>query len=118
MAKIDSGIELQYLSKSLIRLALDADEWQSLQFHHLREFTFLICHQCHYHQCFSCGHAPHPSLGCAELLAETSLREEDAETAEWKRLNTKKCPRCCIYIARDDGCNKMSCCYCGFEFCW
>lgn len=31
---------------------------------------------------------------------------------------SRGCPRCAIMICRDEGCNKVDCLYCGFQFCW
>ena len=34
------------------------------------------------------------------------------ESLEWKLANSKACPKCKIFIERDDGCNKVDCPYC------
>jgi len=43
---------------------------------------------------------------------------DDIANMKWKLENSKACPRCCILINRDDGCNKVDCTMCGLRFCW
>ncbi|KAI1314714.1 Ankyrin repeat and IBR domain-containing protein 1 [Mortierella claussenii] len=49
---------------------------------------------------------------------EKDRPDQDANTIQWKLLNTSPCPNCCILIHRDDGCNKVDCMLCGHRFCW
>jgi len=39
-------------------------------------------------------------------------------SAKWKRRNAKKCPKCQIWIERDQGCLHMTCSQCKYQFCW
>ena len=36
----------------------------------------------------------------------------------WKRLRTKRCPKCRIRIQKTGGCQHMTCQRCKYEFCW
>lgn len=51
-------------------------------------------------------------------VQEMKLAEDEIATMQWKVVNSKSCPRCCILINRDDGCNKVDCTMCGMRFCW
>ncbi|PNH02575.1 E3 ubiquitin-protein ligase, partial [Tetrabaena socialis] len=31
---------------------------------------------------------------------------------------TKQCPMCSMGVEKAEGCNKITCCYCGAFFCW
>jgi hypothetical protein len=46
------------------------------------------------------------------------VNADDVANMKWKLENSKACPRCCILINRDDGCNKVDCTMCGLRFCW
>lgn len=41
-----------------------------------------------------------------------------AETENWIRRNSQKCPACRVNIEKNDGCNKMKCTECKKYFCW
>ncbi|CCD63137.1 RBR-type E3 ubiquitin transferase [Caenorhabditis elegans] len=36
----------------------------------------------------------------------------------WLEENSKQCPKCLVYIEKDEGCNKMHCTKCNASFCW
>ncbi len=42
----------------------------------------------------------------------------EKETQEWKRINTKDCPKCKSPILKNGGCEHMTCKKCKYEFCW
>merc|ERR550514_1353158 len=52
------------------------------------------------------------------------IRQDENQVAneEYKRRNTKPCPRCQSPIEKNDGCDHMTCRRgaggCGHEFCW
>jgi uncharacterized ferredoxin-like protein len=53
------------------------------------------------------------------LRADPKEDQEEIENLKWKLENSKQCPQCFILINKEpEGCNKMDCLHCGFEFCW
>ena len=113
---------LSLVSVELIRLECSPEAWQDLQFLHLQHFSQVDCPHCSHSVCFSCGETAHPSISCTQhmsaMVLQVGLKSPLLKTLDWKLKNSKACPRCCILITRDDGCNKMECSYCGFGFCW
>eukprot|EP00127_Corallochytrium_limacisporum_P002731 Clim_evm40s136 gene=Clim_evmTU40s136 len=108
-----------------------------LQFEYVRRYPHATCTGCKEPVCLHCGAATHHKGKTCEDYAEEMLKylESCAEdvpnddelptrgTSEaanliWKLKNSKRCPQCCIFIQRDDGCNRMHCAYCGHRFCW
>ncbi len=68
--------------------------------------------------CFKCGEESHEPVTCENLVQWKEKCQNESETANWILANTKKCPKCCIRIEKNQGCNHMTCCQCRFEFCW
>ncbi|XP_035278969.1 probable E3 ubiquitin-protein ligase RNF144A-B isoform X1 [Anguilla anguilla] len=79
------------------------------------------CSVCSLEFCSACRAGWHPGQGCQEtpptssfLSAESSLfykgDEDDAPI--------KRCPKCKVYIERDEGCAQMMCKNCKHAFCW
>jgi len=85
--------------------------------------------------CTSCGHSHclnHPSIPyhagetCAEYDARTAppppsqqLSDERANI-QYVQETSKRCPNamCGWFIEKNEGCDKMTCWKCRFEFCW
>ncbi|KAJ8454835.1 hypothetical protein ONZ51_g12797 [Trametes cubensis] len=44
--------------------------------------------------------------------------QDDSETANWIKSNTKECSKCQSTIEKNGGCNHMTCKKCKYEFCW
>ncbi|KAF8757059.1 Lysyl-trna synthetase [Rhizoctonia solani] len=44
--------------------------------------------------------------------------QDDSETANWIKSNTKECTKCQSTIEKNGGCNHMTCKKCKAEFCW
>ncbi|KAJ2465017.1 hypothetical protein GGI02_004821, partial [Coemansia sp. RSA 2322] len=68
--------------------------------------------------CFGCkldGHLPAP---CSLVKKWLKKCEDDSETANWLKVNTKECPQCKSTIEKNRGCNHMTCRECHHEFCW
>ena len=68
------------------------------------------CQSCNKTYCIKCNEPPHPGLDCSN--------EEEALIIEWKKANTKPCPKCKNNIEKNGGCNHITCYYCGAHFCW
>uniref|UniRef100_A0A1I8FYR1 RBR-type E3 ubiquitin transferase n=1 Tax=Macrostomum lignano TaxID=282301 RepID=A0A1I8FYR1_9PLAT len=73
--------------------------------------------------CFDC-HAPlHADRSCANFR-----RSQDQLLAQWCNVTysengqilrrAQRCPRCCVLIEKDSGCNHVICSRCGYEFCY
>lgn len=74
--------------------------------------------RCGYVFCFKCGHEGHRPADC-ELVDKWLLKNNtDAENVNWIIANTKKCPKCNVFIEKNQGCNHMTCRNCKYEFCW
>lgn len=68
--------------------------------------------------CFRCGEDAHEPSSCKQL-AEWSIKcQNDSETANWILANTKRCPKCQTRIEKNQGCNRMTCRQCTYQFCW
>ena len=60
--------------------------------------------------CFECLKPPHGNANCQSL---------DKKFLSWKNgKRVKKCPRCEIFIEKNEGCNHMTCCNCMYQWCW
>ena len=45
--------------------------------------------------------------------------EEDRRFKNWKvSYKVKRCPNCKYFIEKNDGCNHITCSFCGYQFCW
>ncbi|KAI9204131.1 uncharacterized protein BJ171DRAFT_506177 [Polychytrium aggregatum] len=109
-------------SRRFTAIEMQASQWNTLQFLHVSNFPRASCASCSTELCFLCGEQYHPQKSCHEhmqdLLAHHEGSEEVQANLSWKLENSKRCPSCCILITRDEGCNKVSCLYCGYQFCW
>lgn len=70
--------------------------------------------------CLSCKSAGHQPLSCHMIL---NWRQEvdgsvDKLNIEWKKNNTKRCPKCKVDIFKNTGCMHMICFNCKHDFCW
>ncbi|KYQ91889.1 hypothetical protein DLAC_07230 [Tieghemostelium lacteum] len=72
------------------------------------------CKNCKYLLCTSCNES-HPNLTCQEYLKDD---ENKLQCLNWKLSNTKRCPKCVVFIEKRGGCNYMSCWNCSFCFCF
>ena len=60
--------------------------------------------------CFECLKPPHGKIKCQNL---------DKKFLNWtKNKRVKKCPKCGIYIEKNEGCNHMKCNNCKYDWCW
>ncbi|PNW88202.1 hypothetical protein CHLRE_01g018900v5 [Chlamydomonas reinhardtii] len=103
-----------------------------------------LCPSCFYSFCSLCEEAWHPGSRCLDADAKLALlearragrgeaaaRESATERArrEVNKMNelkslalvqssTKQCPCCSMAVEKTEGCNKMTCAYCGVYWCW
>ncbi|KAG8963025.1 hypothetical protein FRC03_003521 [Tulasnella sp. 419] len=69
--------------------------------------------------CFGCGEdGDHRPLICRISRMWLKKCQDDSETANWIKSNTKECPKCQSTIEKNGGCNHMTCKKCKNEFCW
>jgi hypothetical protein len=115
------------ISSKLIQLRPSfQEEGRQLQFQHIAHFPSTRCSHCQAKFCFQCGEATwHFPRTCEEYLQKriNKLRkiappDPSVESLSWKIQNSKRCPNCAVFIYHEHGCHKMTCLYCGFQFCW
>ena len=72
--------------------------------------------------CFKCKEGAHVPLDCKsrELFNEKMNSESGVsdDNELWRKVNTKKCPKCNIDIQKNAGCMHMTCSQCKYDFCW
>ncbi|KAF5375469.1 hypothetical protein D9757_009943 [Collybiopsis confluens] len=69
--------------------------------------------------CFGCPiEGDHRPVVCAVAKMWMKKCEDDSETANWIKSNTKECSQCQSTIEKNGGCNHMTCKKCKYEFCW
>ncbi|KAF7797299.1 hypothetical protein EIP86_008494 [Pleurotus ostreatoroseus] len=69
--------------------------------------------------CFGCNvDADHRPVVCAVAKMWLQKCQDDSETANWIKSNTKECSKCQSTIEKNGGCNHMTCKKCKYEFCW
>ena len=60
--------------------------------------------------CFECLKPPHGKTTCESM---------DTKFLNWKKnKRVKKCPKCKIFIEKNEGCNHMTCQNCKYQWCW
>ncbi|RMZ69247.1 ariadne-2 [Pyrenophora seminiperda CCB06] len=74
------------------------------------------CSKCLEPVCTTC-HASHAPYTCAEYKDIASGGQEALEKLK-KELNIKDCPKCSTPMEKTEGCNHMTCGYCGAHICW
>ena len=61
--------------------------------------------------CFECLKPPHGKTSCEDNI--------DKQFLKWKKhRRIKRCPKCKIFIEKNEGCNHMTCKSCKYEWCW
>ncbi|KIK57966.1 hypothetical protein GYMLUDRAFT_75234 [Collybiopsis luxurians FD-317 M1] len=69
--------------------------------------------------CFGCPiEGDHRPVVCGVAKMWMKKCEDDSETANWIKSNTKECSQCQSTIEKNGGCNHMTCKKCKYEFCW
>uniref|UniRef100_A0AAY4AQL1 RBR-type E3 ubiquitin transferase n=1 Tax=Denticeps clupeoides TaxID=299321 RepID=A0AAY4AQL1_9TELE len=79
------------------------------------------CSVCTLEFCSACKANWHPGQACQETLPITSFLP--GETSSFYKSDEddapiKRCPKCKVYIERDEGCAQMMCKNCKHAFCW
>ena len=61
--------------------------------------------------CFDCLKKPHGQKSCDY--------EQERQFFNWsKSKKLKRCPRCHMFIKKNEGCNHMTCASCQYQWCW
>ncbi|KAG9494567.1 hypothetical protein GDO78_002086, partial [Eleutherodactylus coqui] len=78
------------------------------------------CTSCDIEFCSSCKANWHPGQGCQENMPITFLPGESSSALKMLEddVPIKRCPKCKVYIERDEGCAQMMCKNCKHAFCW
>ncbi|MBW03078.1 E3 ubiquitin-protein ligase-like protein, partial [Eschrichtius robustus] len=78
------------------------------------------CKACDTEFCSACKASWHPGQGCPETMPITFLPGETSSAfpLEEDDVPIKRCPKCKVYIERDEGCAQMMCKNCKHAFCW
>ncbi|XP_073647708.1 E3 ubiquitin-protein ligase RNF144A isoform X2 [Tursiops truncatus] len=78
------------------------------------------CKACDTEFCSACKASWHPGQGCPETMPITFLPGETSSTFQLEEDDApiKRCPKCKVYIERDEGCAQMMCKNCKHAFCW
>eukprot|EP01102_Stenamoeba_stenopodia_P022241 TRINITY_DN919_c0_g2_i2.p1 TRINITY_DN919_c0_g2~~TRINITY_DN919_c0_g2_i2.p1 ORF type:complete len:658 (+),score=162.13 TRINITY_DN919_c0_g2_i2:115-2088(+) len=73
---------------------------------------------CGYKFCWQCNEEAHTPATCDLVVQWKKKCEDDSETYNWINSNTKPCPKCKVFIEKNDGCFQMTCRNCKFQWCW
>ncbi|XP_076415375.1 E3 ubiquitin-protein ligase RNF144A isoform X1 [Peromyscus maniculatus bairdii] len=78
------------------------------------------CKACDMEFCSACKARWHPGQGCPETMPITFLPGETSSAFKMEEGDApiKRCPKCRVYIERDEGCAQMMCKNCKHAFCW
>ena len=68
--------------------------------------------------CFKCSLATHRPCSCEVAQKWNAKNSSESENVTWMIANTKNCPGCKRPIEKNQGCNHMTCSWCGHDFCW
>lgn|SRR3990167_8905122 len=75
---------------------------------------------CGFITCLKCKFAGHQPISCEAVKAWKSEIEGSVDklNLQWKKNNTKKCPKCKVDVFKNTGCMHMVCFNCKHNFCW
>jgi len=77
----------------------------------------VVC-RCSNVTCIMCPEDPHFPMSCKIVRKWEDKAVCDRATSLWLSANSKPCPKCKLVIAKDGGCNHVTCSKCRHEFCW
>lgn len=81
----------------------------------------LICPSdtCRFSFCRQCRVEWHADATCEQFKQwQIENGQADARFEQWRKANTKTCPKCKSPIEKNGGCNHMTCGKCKHQFCW
>lgn len=85
----------------------------------------VVCGGCGFVYCFQCNDhdvGDHRPSTCAQIRAWNAKAQSETENIKWLTANAKQCPKCHVYIEKNEGCMHMTCRKssggCGYEWCW
>ncbi|XP_030626720.1 putative E3 ubiquitin-protein ligase RNF144A-B [Chanos chanos] len=81
----------------------------------------VTCSACHLQFCSLCREDWHPDRPCKENLPITTFlpgENSSIHKSEDDEASIKRCPKCKVFIERDEGCAQMMCKNCKHAFCW
>ena len=85
------------------------------------DHPIVICHACKSRSCYVHDVPWHYDKTCNEFELELE-NVKDMATINYKKENTKSCPKCNVTIEKNGGCDHITCQItsggCGHEFCW
>jgi len=80
---------------------------------------YFYCDKCDIKFCAQCRKVWHPEPGCESYKEYKNFPLFSQSSAlSSKSGNIKRCPRCSVWIERDEGCAQMTCRKCKHVFCW
>ena len=74
-----------------------------------KETKYVKCKNGHEY-CFDCLKPPHGTKACLSLESKFFICQN--------KNNVKKCPKCKIFIEKNEGCNHITCRNCQYQWCW
>lgn len=81
--------------------------------------SFAGCDICKTNVCGKCKEVYHNGETCEEYKARKSESDESfKQSIEWKKMNTKNCPKCKAPAEKASGCDHVTCTVCGTEYCF
>ncbi|XP_069742324.1 probable E3 ubiquitin-protein ligase RNF144A-A isoform X3 [Narcine bancroftii] len=88
----------------------------------MQQAQMVQCANCNLEFCSLCKANWHPGQACQESLPITSFLPGETssffENEDDDDVAIKRCPKCKVYIERDEGCAQMMCKNCKHAFCW
>ena len=85
----------------------------------------VMCFGCNFVFCFQCNDydiGDHRPCTCEQMAKWNERTRSESENIKWLTANAKQCPRCHVYIEKNEGCMHMTCRKeiggCGYEWCW
>ncbi|CAN1252540.1 Disease resistance protein L6 [Linum perenne] len=74
---------------------------------------------CSHSFCWNCCEDRHRPVDCETVKNWAVKNDSESENENWKKVNTKPCPKCGRAIEKNEGCMHMTCASpCFHQFCW
>ena len=73
--------------------------------------NYVCCVEKKHKFCFNCLKEWHGKKKCDDSVDESFKKWRDS-------YKVKRCPKCKIFIEKNEGCNHITCKNCSYEFCW